>query len=44
MADHFVDVNKMIKMPKNAQKEIVDTQLSRYACYLIVDKKNRRDS
>jgi DNA-damage-inducible protein D len=32
---HFVDVNKTIKMPKNAQKEIDDIMLTRYACYLI---------
>ncbi|MEG1143469.1 MAG: DNA damage-inducible protein D [Bacilli bacterium] len=33
---HFIEVNKTIKMPKNATKIIVDYQLSRYACYLIV--------
>lgn len=33
---HFVEVNKTIQMPKNATKEILDIQLSRYACYLIV--------
>jgi DNA-damage-inducible protein D len=36
VSDHFVDVNKTIDMPKNAKKEIDDFQLSRYACYLIV--------
>ena len=34
--DHFVDVNKTIKMPKGAQKKVKDMMLSRYACYLIV--------
>ena len=34
--DHFADVGKTIKMPKGATKEINDYQLSRYACYLIV--------
>jgi DNA-damage-inducible protein D len=34
--DHFAEVGKMIEMPKNAQKEILDYELSRYACYLIV--------
>jgi len=34
--DHFVDVNKMILLPKGAEREIPDIQLSRYACYLIV--------
>ncbi len=33
--NHFVDVNKTIKMPKNAEKEISDILLTRYACYLI---------
>lgn len=34
--DHFVDVNKTIPMPKTAVKKISDIELSRYACYLIV--------
>lgn len=33
--NHFVDVNKMIKLPKGAEREIDDIALSRYACYLI---------
>ena len=33
---HFPEVRKMIKMPKNATKDIIDFKLSRYACYLIV--------
>ena len=36
ISDHFVDVNKTIEMPKNAQKTVPDYILSRYACYLIV--------
>ena len=35
---HFVEVNKTIDMPKSATKEITDYALSRYACYLIVQK------
>ncbi len=33
--DHFVDINKTIKMPKNAEKTVPDIMLTRYACYLI---------
>lgn len=32
---HFVDANKMIKLPKNAFREVDDIMLTRYACYLI---------
>jgi DNA-damage-inducible protein D len=35
IADHFVDINKTIKMPKTAEKTIPDIMLTRYACYLI---------
>jgi len=41
-SDHFVDVNKTINMPKTAKKEIDDLQLSRYACYLIVQNGDPR--
>lgn len=34
-ADHFVDVNKTIAMPKGAEKQVPDLMLTRYACYLI---------
>ena len=33
--DHFVDINKTIKMPKTAEKTVPDIMLTRYACYLI---------
>ncbi len=36
VSDHFAEVRKTIEMPKNAQKQILDYELSRYACYLIV--------
>ena len=36
IAEHFADIGKTIQMPKNAQREIDDYMLSRYACYLIV--------
>jgi DNA-damage-inducible protein D len=32
---HFVNINKTIKMPKGAAKNIDDIMLTRYACYLI---------
>ncbi len=32
---HFVDVNKMIKLPKNATRKVDDIILTRYASYLI---------
>ncbi len=33
--DHFVDVNKMIALGKNAEREVEDIILTRFACYLI---------
>jgi DNA-damage-inducible protein D len=42
VSDHFVDVNKTILMPKTASKEIDDYELSRYACYLIVQNGDPR--
>ena len=39
--DHFPDVRKTIKMPKGAEKIIIDYKLTRYSCYLtIVNKKS----
>jgi DNA-damage-inducible protein D len=35
IADHFVDVNKMVPLGSGAEREIDDIALSRYACYLI---------
>jgi DNA-damage-inducible protein D len=42
IAYHFVDVNKTIKMPKTAEKQVADHELSRYACYLIVQNGDPR--
>lgn len=33
--NHFVDVNKMVKLGSGSDREIPDIMLSRYACYLI---------
>ncbi|PIZ74795.1 DNA damage-inducible protein D [Candidatus Peregrinibacteria bacterium CG_4_10_14_0_2_um_filter_43_11] len=42
VSDHFVDVNKTIKMPKQARKEVSDIMLTRYACYLIAQNGDPR--
>ncbi|TLU82438.1 MAG: DNA damage-inducible protein D [Chlorobium sp.] len=41
-SDHFVDVNKTIRMPKTAEKEVPDIMLTRYACYLIAQNGDPR--
>lgn len=41
-SEHFVDVNKTIDMPNSAAKTIDDYELSRYACYLIVQNGDPR--
>ena len=41
VSDHFVDVNKMVKAGV-APKKVDDLQLSRYACYLIVQNGDPR--
>lgn len=42
--DHFPDVRKTIPMPKNAEKEIIDIALTRYACYLVAQNGDSRKS
>ncbi len=42
IVDHFPDVRKTIIMPKGAEKEIDDTLLTRYACYLIAQNGDAR--
>jgi len=34
--DHFSQVGKMIELAKGAKRTIIDYELSRYACYLVV--------
>ena len=36
VADHFADVRKMVDIGSGAQRPVEDIQLSRYACYLVV--------
>ena len=40
--DHFLHVGKMVELGSTAQREIVDIQLSRYSCYLIVQNGDPR--
>lgn len=40
--DHFVEVNKMVNIGSGAERELDDYELSRYACYLIVQNGDSR--
>lgn len=42
ISDHFVDINKMVNVGSGAEREIDDYELSRYACYLIVQNGDPR--
>ncbi|HHI93249.1 MAG TPA: DNA damage-inducible protein D [Gammaproteobacteria bacterium] len=35
VANHFVDVNKMVDLGSGSQRQISDIMLTRYACYLV---------
>lgn len=42
IADHFVEVNKMVDLGSGSQRKIKDYMLSRYACYLIMQNGDPR--
>lgn len=42
VADHFVDVNKMVDLGSGSQRDIDDLMLTRYACYLIAQNGDSR--
>ena len=42
ISDHFVEVNKMVSIGSDTTRSLNDYQLSRYACYLIVQNGDPR--
>ena len=40
--EHFIDINKLSKRANNAEVEIKDYKLTRYACYLIAQNGDNR--
>jgi DNA-damage-inducible protein D len=40
--DHFVEVNKMVAIGSSTSRSVLDYELSRYACYLIVQNGDPR--
>jgi DNA-damage-inducible protein D len=40
--DHFVEVNKMVEIGSRSKRQVIDYELSRYACYLIVQNGDPR--
>ena len=44
VSDHFADVRKMVSIGSNAERQIDDVMLTRYACYLIAQNGDPRKS
>ncbi len=42
ISDHFADAGKMVNIGSGAERELEDMELSRYACYLIVQNGDSR--
>lgn len=42
VSDHFADVGKMVVVGSGAEREVTDTMLTRYACYLIAQNGDPR--
>ena len=40
--NHFVDVNKMVKIGSGAERPVEDIMLTRYSCYLIAQNGDPR--